>query len=127
MGHAQVNSVSFNGVNLATPTAGIQTNTGTATSTSVSVTTTAADFVVDGCRTGNDPAEDVSQTNQYAASSGGNFGEISTEAGAASSVSMDWTFASGDFAHAAVAVKASAAAGGLVDPIRGPGIIPFAR
>ena len=104
MAHSMINSVSFTGVDTATPSAGLQTNTGTSTSTSVSVTAAVGDFIVDGVRGDNEPTEDVSQVNQYSAGSGGKFGEISTKTGAAS-VSMDWTFVSGDFAHAAIAVK----------------------
>ena len=85
----QVNSVSFNGVDIGgTPTAGLQTNTGNGNTTSVTVTTTADDFVLDGCRTRNDHAEQGTQTLQYHATSGSTRGGISTDVGVAGTVTM---------------------------------------
>ncbi len=102
MGHTQVNSINYEGVDTSGPTSGLQTSTGNAATTSTSAVTSAADdLVMDGIRGDEDPAEDGSQANQWAGSSAGNFTESSTKAGAAS-VTMVWTFTTSDFAHAAV-------------------------
>ncbi len=130
MAHSTVTVISFAGVDQTTPSENLQTNQGSAqTVTSIVMGSAVDDMGVDGVHTETTisvgPANQIQQLN---GSQAGHRHGVSTEIGASPTVAMSWTFASSIVMHAGLNLRASAApTTALVDPIMGPGIIPFPR